>query len=181
MTRIKSDVKRNKSDRGFAAIGLFNPKFEGNVGGAMRAAACYGAKAIYLIKNRNPLSFSKGKLKKISSDTCKAYKHIPTSVVDCLFENGPIGCMPVAVELSDKATNIFDFTHQPRSLYIFGPEDGSIPPKILDRCPVKIYVPTSFCMNLAATVNVVLFHRMMQLHKKIIKFPVSERPGFTKF
>ena len=41
----------------------------------------------------------------------------------------------------------------------FGPEDGTLGPEILAWCRDVVYVPTRYCMNLAATVNVVLYDR----------------------
>lgn len=58
-------------------------------------------------------------------------------------------------KLGDKAT-----LHPDRALYIFGPEDGSLDKEIRDWCEDVVYIPTTGCMNLAATVNVVLYDRM---------------------
>ena len=45
-------------------------------------------------------------------------------------------------------------------IYIFGPEDGSISQALIDFADDVVYVPTIGCMNLAATVNVVLYDRL---------------------
>ena len=71
----------------------------------------------------------------------------------------PFDCIPVCVELADGARSLVDFTHPQRAFYIFGPEDGSIPKEITERYKIIVQVPTDFCMNLAATVNVVLYDR----------------------
>ena len=44
--------------------------------------------------------------------------------------------------------------------YIFGPEDDSLKKEITDLCQDIVYIPTEGCMNLAATVNVVLYDRL---------------------
>ena len=49
-----------------------------------------------------------------------------------------------------------EYTHPDRAFYIFGPEDGSLDKRIRAWCEDVVYVPTNGCMNLAATVNVVL-------------------------
>ena len=41
--------------RGYAAVGLYMPKTEMNVGGAMRAAYCYGASLIAVVRIQPPL------------------------------------------------------------------------------------------------------------------------------
>ena len=52
------------------------------------------------------------------------------------------------------------------SCNIFGPEDGSLGESVFSYCRDIIYVPTNFCMNLAATVNVVLYDRLLKQIKK---------------
>ena len=72
-----------------------------------------------------------------------------------------LGCIPVAVELVEGARPLPEYTHPDRALYIFGPEDGSLQQEILDWCGAEVvYIPTQGCMNLAATVNVVLYDRL---------------------
>lgn len=143
--------------RGYAAIGLYNAKKELNVGGAMRAAACYGASLIVVTGNR---------LRKYSSDTTKTYRHTPLIETDNLLTCAPYDCIPVAVELTKDAKLINNYVHPERAYYIFGPEDGSIPNEVLTKCKDVIYIPTKYCMNLAATVNVVLYDRMLKNFQK---------------
>ena len=139
------------SMRGFAAIGLDNPKTEFNVGSAMRAVGVYGASMLVISGKR---------LKAGCTDTMKHHKHIPMIHVDDLFDAMPFGCVPVAVDLIEGATNLVDYVHPKRAFYIFGAEDATLGKRILDRCRDVIYVPTNGCMNLAATVNVVLYDRL---------------------
>jgi hypothetical protein len=81
------------------------------------------------------------------------------------MESIPYDCIPVVVELEPGATPIQDFEHPERAFYVLGPEDGSVPRAISERCPLHVYVPTRDCMNLAATANVILFDRMMKRHE----------------
>lgn len=137
--------------RGFAAIGLVQPKWSENVGGVFRAAQCYGASLIVIEGKR---------FERQAADTTKAWRHTPlirtASVLDCT----PYATIPVAVELCDDTESLVDFIHPERAFYIFGPEDGSVPNRVLENCAVRVQVPTRFCMNLAATVNVVLYDRL---------------------
>ena len=136
-------------NRGYAAIGLYMPKTEPNVGGALRAANCYGA-ALVAIQGK--------RFRSISSDTQKTWRHIPLLEVVNLRDVIPFDCQPICVEISDNARCLTTFTHPQRAFYIFGPEDGSIPKELTEKY-MTIKVPTDFCMNLAATVNVVLYDR----------------------
>jgi len=139
--------------RGFASIGLFNPKNRLNYGGVLRAAGCYGAAMIAMQGHR---------FKRESSDTLEAWKHIPTIITDDLFSVIPYDTVPVAIEFIQTAKPITKFSHPERAFYIFGPEDGSVSKGIIERCKEVIYIPTSHCMNLAATVNVVLYDRLVK-------------------
>ena len=136
---------------GFAAIGLFNPKDPANAGGVMRAAGCYGAALIVMSGTR---------MRNWPTDVGKQWRHTPVLAVDNLLAAIPHDCVPVAVDLIPGARSLVGYTHPERAFYIFGPEDGTLGATITDHCRDVIYVPTSNCMNLAATVNVVLYDRM---------------------
>jgi tRNA(Leu) C34 or U34 (ribose-2'-O)-methylase TrmL len=90
----------------------------------------------------------------------KHYKHIPMINVEDLFDAIPFDCVPVAVDLVEGAVSLVNYKHPERAFYIFGAEDATLGKRILDRCRDVIYIPMDGCMNLAATVNVVLYDRM---------------------
>ncbi len=140
--------------RGFAAIALDRIKDPANLGGAFRAAHCYSAELVVVGGQR---------IKRASTDTQKAYRHIPMIETDDLFQTIPFGAVPVVVEICDRAKSLVTFTHPESAYYIFGPEDGSVSKSYVERAPLVVKVPTAFCMNLAATVNVVLYDRAAKL------------------
>lgn len=72
----------------------------------------------------------------------------------------PLGATPVAIELIEGAKPLTNYIHPKSAFYVFGPEDGSLNKEVLSWCEDVIYIPTQGCMNLAATVNVVLYDRM---------------------
>lgn len=154
------------TERGYAAIGLHMPKTPSNVGSALRAAHCYGTAMVAHTGQR---------FRTASTDTMKAYRHLPLINTDDLFSVLPHDCVPVAVDLLDGARCLTDYTHPERAFYIFGPEDGTLGPAIVNRCRDKVYVPTAFCMNLAAAVNVVLYDRMA---KQARQHPNMARSAF---
>ena len=139
--------------RGYAAIGLTNPKTNFNVGGAIRAAHCYGA-GLIMIKGQ--------RYHKTPADTTKAPRHIPLIHVEDFHKSNPYDCVPVAVEIHPGAHDIRNYVHPERAFYIFGPEDGTLGKATLSKVRDIIFIPTAWCMNLAATVNVVLFDRMVK-------------------
>lgn len=140
--------------RGYAAIGLCHPKTEANVGSVLRAAHCYGASLVVSSGERIKPT--------VATNTPQAHRHIPYLQVEAILDACPYDCIPVVVELEPGSTPIQDFSHPERAFYILGPEDGSVPPSVSERCPLHVYIPTRYCMNLAATANVILFDRMMK-------------------
>ena len=141
--------------RGFAAIGLVNPKSRENVGSVLRAAGCYEA-SLVVISGMRPNHY----MGRLATDTQKAYRSIPTLRVTDVFEAIPFDCVPVCVELLEESRSLVNFVHPERAFYIFGPEDGTLGAAITKRCKVCVQVPTKFCMNLAATANVILYDRL---------------------
>lgn len=137
--------------RGYACIALHMPKTAINIGSAMRAAFVYDVRLIVASGKR---------YSPIPADTTKAYRHIPFLQADNVFDVMPYDCVPVAVDLVDDARSLPSYIHPERAFYVFGPEDGTLGNNVLARCRDKIMVPTRACMNLAATVNVILYDRM---------------------
>ncbi len=140
--------------RGFAAIGLMSPKSKVNVGSALRAAMCYDVASVAVSGERIG-----GDWLNSATNTLKGHRHIPVMRGD-LRDLIPFGAVPVAVDLVEGAESLIDFKHPHSAFYLFGPEDGTLGKKTLDWCARRVMVPTRYCMNLAATVNVVLYDRL---------------------
>lgn len=133
-------ITKNQAGRdctGYACIGLDNPKGPENVGAIMRAA-------------------------EFRTDTKQVHLQLPLIGVDDLQLVIPFGCTPVAIEIHPDAKPLTEYRHPERAFYIFGPEDGGLKKKVTSWCKDIIYIPTHGCMNLAATVNVVLYDRMLK-------------------
>jgi len=83
---------------------------------------------------------------------------------------------PVAVEVRPRSECLTIFEHPDRALYLFGPEDGSIPKAWLHHCHRFVHIPAHHCLNLATAVAVVLAHRRMsrQLSGKEPILPLAE-------
>ena len=137
--------------RGYSTIGLSNPKTPVNVGSVLRAAACYDASMV---------AFTGRRYRQAATDTNKSWRHSPLLHVESLEDVIPYGAIPVAVDLVDGATPLPEYEHPERAFYIFGPEDGTLGESVLSWCPHRVMVPTRHCMNLAATVNVILYDRL---------------------
>lgn len=60
------------------------------------------------------------------------------------------------------ATPLPEFHHPEKALYVFGPEDGTISQAVIDKADAVVFVPTVGCMNLAGSVNVLLYDRLVK-------------------
>ena len=77
-----------------------------------------------------------------------------------ITENLAAGVKIVCIELVEGAIALPAFVHPDHALYLFGPEDGSLDQVLIDRADAVVFIPTTGCLNLAATVNVVLYDRL---------------------
>jgi tRNA(Leu) C34 or U34 (ribose-2'-O)-methylase TrmL len=136
------------------SLGIMNPKSPQNMGSIMRAAGCYGVDAVYYTGQRY------ARAKTFATDTQDVALKLPCIGVDKLHLIVPRGATVVAVELVEGAQPLPYFQHPANAFYIFGPEDGSISQHTLSWCDHVVYIPTKGCMNLAATVNVLLYDRL---------------------
>lgn len=137
---------------GFTSIGLLRPKHLENVGSVLRAAYCYDVALVAIQGDRTPV--------RSHLDTQRAWRHIPVVRGDDLRSLIPFDAVPIAVDLVEGATPLPSFQHPQRAFYVFGPEDGTLGKSVLDWCKHRVVVPTRSCMNLAATVNVILYDRL---------------------
>lgn len=143
--------------RGYACIGLDNPKDPLNVGSALRAVGIYQAAMIAITGKR---------YRKSKTDTMKAHRHQPLLHVENLKDVIPYDCVPVAVDILKDAAPLPLYQHPDRAFYIFGSEDSTLGDGIISWCRDKIYIPGNRCMNLAAAINVVLYDRMSKQFSK---------------
>lgn len=146
-------------------IALTNPKSPTNVGAVMRAAGCYQVDQVLYTGRRyeQAAKYNKDTLK---TDTQNAQGKIPLLAVEDfinikeILENISSTTKIICVDLVEGATPLPHFIHPPQAVYIFGPEDGTIKQQVIDYADDVVYVPTVGCMNLAASVNVLLYDRL---------------------
>ena len=145
----------------YVGIGLTNPKSPSNVGAAMRAAGCYQVDAVFYTGERY------ARAAKFNTDTKSASLSIPLTGLECLLDEVERNTKIICVDLIEGATPLPEFIHPEKALYIFGPEDGTISQQVIDRADAVVYVPTVGCMNLAASVNVLLYDRLAKSNYSI--------------
>lgn len=161
----RSRIIVGKNDRRGAApaVCLMNPKFPRNVGAVIRAASCFGIGQVWFTGNR--VSLEDGK-RLPREERMKGYSKVALYQHDYPFEQFGDDVVPVGVELLPNAEVLTTFEHPEKALYVFGPEDGSIPQVARQHCHRFVVIPTDHCTNLSAAVYMVLMHRRMQRQLK---------------
>lgn len=134
---------------GYYGIAVHEMKTEANFGGVLRSAHAFDAAFVCLIGAR---------YKKWPTDTSKASRHIPVYTyddMDSFLSNRPHDCEIVRVEVNG-TTDLPQFTHKPRAIYLLGGEDMTLSESIGDR---SVRIDTTYCLNLASTASIVMYDR----------------------
>jgi tRNA(Leu) C34 or U34 (ribose-2'-O)-methylase TrmL len=142
------------------SIILFDPRYPHNVGAAVRACSCFGVEQVWLQGERvaNQV-LTTSRLPR--EERMKGF-----SDVTLILEQKPLEsfseAIPVAIELLPGAENIMVFEHPENAIYLFGPEDGSVPVNVRGKCHRRVFLPTRHCTNLGAAVYLVLYDRLIK-------------------
>lgn len=155
------------------SIILTNPKYCRNVSAIIRLCSGYGIQQLWYTGDRVSLTDpeknldlkrgtsrkGKGKARLPREERMKGYKKVQVYQYDKPFDRFPAGTRPVAVELKPGATMLHHYIHHPNNVYVFGPEDGSVPSTYLSHCHEILVIPVEHCLNLATAVATVLWDR----------------------
>lgn len=156
---------------------LINPKTPANVGGVLRACSLMGVNDLVwtgervmdtgdmLRKTGTSLPNKASKYRLPREERMRDYQNVHwhrdnEKRIDTFVR---YGYTPVAVENRMESELLPFFQHPDNPLYIFGPEDGSIPKGVLTVSHRFVRIPSSTergCFNLSAAVNVVLYDRL---------------------
>jgi tRNA(Leu) C34 or U34 (ribose-2'-O)-methylase TrmL len=145
-------------------IVLVSPRFAFNVWMAVRLASCYGLNQLWFTGERVRLALEqKGRLPR--EERMKGWRNVEMINYDRPLDLFPADAVPVAVEVRANSERLQDFIHPKKAIYVFGPEDGSIPASYLSKCHRFVVIPTrkSFCLNLATALATILWDRAVKL------------------
>jgi tRNA(Leu) C34 or U34 (ribose-2'-O)-methylase TrmL len=156
------------------AIIMCDPKFMRNVGMAQRLASAYGIKQVIWTGNRVRLEEGE---RLPREERMRGYKEITMIQNDYPFDLFGKGVTPVAIEVRENSEPLFDFEHPENAVYVFGPEDGSIPQTMLRHCHRFVVIPTRHCLNLATAISSVLYDREVKSYQR--RVAAGEKITFT--
>ena len=140
--------------RGFFEIGIYHTKTNINIGTLWRTAHQLGASGIFTIGKR---------YKKQSSDTSKAFRHIPlrhyTDYED-FTNHRPLEVVLVGIEMG--GIPLSEYIHKHQSIYLLGAEDYGLPDSIRARCNhiVSLESINQLSYNVAVAGSIVMYHRV---------------------
>lgn len=132
-------------------IGLHIPKNAANLANVRRTVSCYGGGQIIVTGNRIQMEARNPRPLRD-----RRYDDAPITFTQNYEMPFPENHIPIAIEVGG-SDNLKYFEHPDNPFYIFGPEDGSIPPQILRKCHRVVMIPTIHCLNLAVAVSTVLW------------------------
>lgn len=160
------EIGKHAAKTGVApAVALVNPKYARNVGAAVRAASCFGVHQVWYTGNRIAAEIERKK--RLPREVrMRDYKDVDLIQFDYFYDQFNSGIVPVAVERRPNSEELPAFEHPERALYVFGPEDGSLPQMHLSLCHRFVIIPTRHCVNLAAAVYLVLYDRMVKTERR---------------
>lgn len=165
------------------AVALWNPKYAFNVAQAIRIASCYGVPQVWFNGSRVPLEGSK-KERLPREERMKGYKNVDICHGKYFFDAFPKDVTPVAVELTPSSENLMYFEHPEKAVYVFGPEDGSLPKVARMHCHRVIQIPTNHCLNLSMAVGTSLYDRHYKRVMSGLEVPnnvaETEKRGYTE-
>lgn len=165
------------------AVALWNPKYAFNVAQAIRIASCYGVPQVWFNGSRVPLEGSK-KERLPREERMKGYKSVDICHGEYFFDAFPKDVTPVAVELTPGSESLMYFEHPEKAVYVFGPEDGSLPKVARMHCHRVIQIPTKHCLNLSMAVGTILYDRHYKRVMSGLEVPnnvaESEQRGYNE-
>ena len=167
------------------AVALMNPKHPRNVGQAVRACSCFGIKQCWFSGDR----IRKGmedKKRLPREERMKGYSEVDIIQYDYIFDQFP-NAVPVGVEVMPGAELLPHFEHPKNALYVFGPEDGSLPSSAKRFCHKFVFIPMRHCANLSASLYIILYDRLIKeyingtVNAQAVEDVLAESRGWTRF
>lgn len=141
---------------GYFGIGIYHNKSKRNIGTLWRSAQLFEASYVFTILMQ---------YKWMPSDTLKTWRNVPFfhhENVDDFLNNLPFDSELVGVELTDDASDIINFKHPKRAIYLLGAEDLGLPQHILDKCKTVIKLPGKYSMNVSTAGTLVMYDRYLK-------------------
>ena len=144
--------------RGYFAIGVEGITKSYNVGNLVRTAHSFGASYFFTIGSELKLRDMR------QSDTSGAFDHMPYYEYNKFNDMDlPRASSIVGIELVEDSIELPSFRHPMRSIYLLGPEMGSLSPQVQEKCDYIVHIPMKFCVNVGVAGALVMYDRMISM------------------
>jgi tRNA G18 (ribose-2'-O)-methylase SpoU len=164
--RRKSERRRRRREayrRGLRpfAVAAWQISKEHNVGSLVRTAHATACSQVILIGERE--------WNREAARTAEQFTeivHLPDDPDRVLNHIAAHGWQPVAIELDDRAVNLFDVTYPERPCFLLGAELGGLPAELLDRSDPIVQIPQWGLvpsLNLAVAGSIVVYDYLRQM------------------
>ena len=137
---------------------MVNAKYVHNVAAAIRAASCFDVSRLVWTGSRVDPDL----LERLPrEERMKGYKDVlwTHDKENKPFELFQPDVVPVCIELLENSQALTTFVHPENAVYVFGPEDGSVPQVLRRFCHRFVHIQSNHCLNLSAAINVILHDR----------------------
>jgi tRNA(Leu) C34 or U34 (ribose-2'-O)-methylase TrmL len=144
------------------AVVLINPKHIVNVASMIRNCAALGINTLCYTGERVEIyPNGKGANRVPREERMREYETVIVIHNDFPMRFFRDDVVPVGVEIMTGALPLPLFEHPDQAVYIFGPEDGSIPTGWRALCHHFVQIPSIHCFNLAQAGGIMLYDRMV--------------------
>lgn len=140
--------------RGYFGIGIYNFKYDVNIGTLWRTANILGANFIFTIGK---------KYKHQGSDTLKSFKHIPLfsfDNIEDLINHLPNETKLIGIEMGPKAIDLHKFSHPERAIYLLGTESSGLPNEVMEKCHAIVKLPGEYSLNVSTAGSIIIYDRI---------------------
>ena len=160
--------------KGFFGIGVYQVKRSENIGTLWRSAYILGASFIFTVDK---------KYKRQPSDVLKTWRNIPLyhyDTIEDLYKALPYDSRLVGIEMGEKVTDLKDFEHPMRAVYLLGAEDNGLPPRIIEKCHHLVKLQGNHSLNVAVAGSILLHDRAQKMELDMPEFEYTgKRKGRT--
>lgn len=140
--------------KGYFEIGIYQPKYEENIGTLMRSAYQLGAAGVFTVGKR---------YRKQVGDVFNIAKHVPLrhyADMPELLAARPEGANLIGIEKGGQPVS--GFTHSKRAIYLLGAEDYGLPPEVAEQCDTLLTLDAirEPMYNVSIAGSIIMYDRM---------------------
>lgn len=157
----QSEKRIKKNGPIVVAVGIKNPF---NMGNILRCADATGVRHVYFVET------SEINQSKINKTSRSASKLVPHTFINSKTFFSLVDTLPslIALEITDRSTNIFTTKYQKDMGFVIGEESSGVPQEFLDICESAVHIPmmgTISSLNVATALCIALYdwHRQYRV------------------